>query len=480
MIHEISNIMQLFRDCFSRGAAFNWFVIVVMGFIVRLDHHGVTSTVRWLSLDSSYYSAFLKFFRASSWKLPALQQKWLEIVLSLCPPITIASRRLWVGDGIKISKEANKMPGVKRLHQESDNSGKSPFINGHHFGVIGTLAGLANKVFCIPLCAELHEGVENLRKLQNKPAPVVNGNEKVSITTLMAFMAVNLVTGLSGGTIFILDAYFAVGPVFLILKEATDSTGKRLIHLITRAKCNVVAYEDPPPKTGGRGRTRKYGAKLKLYELFVKMRDQFEEATIEIYNTRKTICFLQLDLIWKPIKEKIRFVLVIDGEENFILMCSDLKLSPINIICGYGYRFKIEVTFKVLKHLIGAFSYHFWTFAWSKNKNCDLSDMLLYPDTYTKMLIKQTLDAIEGFVNFGCIATGILQILSIKFHDTIWSQYRGWLRTISSAIPSEETVKLVVQQEFYFNFRSFKNTATYRIIMPKFRKLFKIKLPEAA
>ena len=217
MIHEINSILLLFRDCFSRGASFNWFVITVMGFIVRLDHHGITSTVRWLSLDSSYYRAFLNFFRASSWNLPSLQQKWLKIVLSQCSPITIAGRRLIVGDGIKISKEANMMPGVKRLHQESDNSGKSPYINGHHFGVIGILTGLGNKIFCTPLCAELHEGVVGLRKLQNKPAPVVNGSEKVSITTLMAFMAVNLASGLTGGTIFVLDAYFSVGPVFLRL-----------------------------------------------------------------------------------------------------------------------------------------------------------------------------------------------------------------------------------------------------------------------
>ncbi len=296
----------------------------------------------------------------------------------------------------------------------------------------------------------------------------------------MALMAINLVTGLGGGTILILDAYFAVGPVFLILKAATDSAGQRIIHLITRAKSNVVAYEDPPPKTGGRGRPREYGAKRKLNELFIKMRDQFEEATIEIYHKRKTVCFLTLDLIWKPIKEKIRFVLVIDGEESFILMCSDLKLPPENIIRAYGYRFKIEVTFKVLKHLIGAFSYHFWTEVWFKNKNHCTNDELPYLGTYPKMLIEQTLNAIEGFVNLGCIATGILQILSIKFHDTIWSQYRGWLRTISSAIPSEETVRLVIQQEFYHNFRSFKNTVTYRIIMAKFRKSFKVKLPEAA
>ena len=181
-----------------------------------------------------------------------------------------------------------------------------------------------------------------------------------------------------------------------------------------------------------------------------------------------------------PIKEKIRFVLVIDGEGQFILMCSDLTLSPENIIKAYGYRFKIEVTFKVLKHLIGTFSYRFWTYTWPKIGTRTQSDLSCCLGTYPRMLIAQTVNAIEGFVNFGCIATGILQLLSIKFHDTIWSQYRGWLRTISSSIPSEETARLVVQHEFYHNFRSFRNTATYRIIMSKFRRSFKIRLPEAA
>jgi hypothetical protein len=49
------------------------------------------------------------------------------------------------GDGIKVCKEASKMPGVKRLHQESDNSGKAPYIYGHHHGVVGVLAGWVKK-----------------------------------------------------------------------------------------------------------------------------------------------------------------------------------------------------------------------------------------------------------------------------------------------------------------------------------------------
>jgi hypothetical protein len=153
MIEEIGHILMRFRGCFSRGAAFEWFVIVIMGFIIRVDHHGVTSIIRWLGLKTSLYTALVSFFRALSWDLKCIQQRWCEIVLSHCPLVRIANRYLIAGDGIKVSKEAEKMPAVKKLHQESQNSGKPPYIYGHHHGVVGILAGWVKKnVLHSPLC----------------------------------------------------------------------------------------------------------------------------------------------------------------------------------------------------------------------------------------------------------------------------------------------------------------------------------------
>lgn len=153
MIHEMSVLLNQFRSCFSRKAAFNWFVIVIMGFVVRLDHHGVTAIVRWLGLNPAYYTSLLSFFRASSWRLKQIQQRWWKIVWSHCPLIQINGRYLLAGDGIKVSKEAQKMPAVKRLHQESANSGKAPYIYGHHHGVIGVLGGWVKKnLLRAPLC----------------------------------------------------------------------------------------------------------------------------------------------------------------------------------------------------------------------------------------------------------------------------------------------------------------------------------------
>jgi hypothetical protein len=296
----------------------------------------------------------------------------------------------------------------------------------------------------------------------------------------MAAMAADLVATMGKKCLLVLDAYFAVGPVFAILKKVVGLSGQRLVHIVTRAKSNVVAYGEPPDKTGRPGRPRQYGPKLKLIALFETRAEAFEQTAIELYGCCKTVSFLCLDLIWKPVGEKVRFVLVTDGAERFILMCSDLTLSAPDIIRAYSYRFKIEVSFKVLKHLMGAFFYRFWTSAWPRIGKRTATDLSEISDSRRKRLIRQTTNAIEAFANFGCIATGILQIIALNFHQTIWRKYAGWLRTVTSTIPSEEVVRSVIQQEYYHNFGTFRNTAIYRIIMSKSKKQSDSLLPLAA
>ena len=289
------------------------------------------------------------------------------------------------------------------------------------------------------------------------------------MTSLMATMATTVVSALGKKCLLVPDAYFAVVPVFAILKQVRDDAGRSLVHIVTRAKSNVVAFTDAPPKTGGRGRPRSYGQKLKLIELFESQSQFFEQIPIELYGQIKQVGFLCLDLFWKPVADKVRFVLVTDGPDRFILIGSDLTLSARDMILAYSYRFKIEVSFKVLKHLMGTFFYRFWTHAWPRIGKATQSDLSVVIDEHRQNLIADVADAIEAFVNFGCIATGILQMLALNFHETIWCQYMGWMRTVSSTVPSEE-VKSVIQQEYHHNFRTFRTDAIYRIIMSKSRQ----------
>jgi len=87
----------------------------------------------------------------------------------------------------------------------------------------------------------------------------------------------------------------------------------------------------------------------------------FQKAELRTHSKLKTVRYFCVDLLWRPVKDKIRFVLVADGNERFILMCSNLGLSAQDIITIYCCRSKREGIFLFFKHILGGFCYRFWT-----------------------------------------------------------------------------------------------------------------------
>jgi len=478
MIGQLGIILMTFRAVFPRDATFHWFVVAVFGFIIRLDHHGVSSNIRWLGVQPDLYETFLAFFRSGAVKLGTVLGHWQLLVVKRYAVRTRSGALILLGDGVKTAKEAEYMPGVKKLHQESENSGKAPWIFGHHFGVVGLLAGGLEKLFCIPLAAELHEGATALRQLQGKEAPKVNGVEKTTVITLMGQLLATVASNITQPCIAVLDAYFAAAPMFAMAKALRRENGERLLHIITRAKGNVVARGQHPGAYGGRGRPPKYGKKIRLKELFSSRAEDFASVVINVYGETKTLSILCLDLVWNDL---LRFVLVKDGSETFILIGSDLTMAPEEMVSLYGRRFKIEVTFKMFKHIMGGFCYHFWTKAWQvpQNQTFTLEQLQAMPKK-TQRLLADAMNAIEAFVNFAMIAAGVMQMLAMEHAKQIRLRHGWWMRTYSSEVPSEEMVKRVIQHEFYHDFRNFKHTAIYRIIQAKRLQSTAVPLKEAA
>lgn len=125
MIVFLDKVLMSFRSCFSRNHAFNWFVIAIMGFIVREDSLRITSIIRELNLDPKFYVTFLHFFRSSAWNLEKLTMQWIKLVTESVEIQKVDGLNIPIADGVKQSKEGRKMPGVKKLHQESENSSKA-------------------------------------------------------------------------------------------------------------------------------------------------------------------------------------------------------------------------------------------------------------------------------------------------------------------------------------------------------------------
>nr|WP_223070552.1 transposase [Paenibacillus caui] len=468
MLKTIDSILLQFRPCFSRQAAYHWFVIIITGLMLRSDHLGVTSIIRDLALHPRCYETLIHFFRSSAWSLDTLRVVWLQVVQRRAPLFYINGMVVLVGDGVKQGKEASRMPGVKKLHQESENSSKADYIFGHLFGAIGILMGTPQKWFCLPLFLSLQDGVKAIFGWADQP-------ERQESHVVQMIDQGYAAAKAFGKALFLLDRYFLTVPALKRLNHWNQS-GTARMHIVTKAKSNAVAYERPCVQAAGRGRPRKKGAQIKLMTLFQSRAAAFESATVMMYGKEETVEYLCLNLLWgQGLYQELRFVLVKLGGQCAVLVSTDLTLEPIDIIRLYGYRFKIECTFREMKQAIGGFSYHFWSKSMPKLKRYmkkgEVHPLEQVVNEKEQKDIRLTVKAIEGYVMCSCIAMGLLQLIAVQYSSRVPALFFRYLRTPSKAIVSEATVMTYLRKSIFHLFARNPHLSITRIIRSKQEQL---------
>jgi len=447
MLEYIEDILNKFKSCFSRKASFHWFVVIIMGLMIRSDKLGVTSIIRDLALSHKNYESMLHFFRSSSWSLDSLKMKWFEIVHSFAPLYQEEGCTVLIGDGVKQAKEGRHMPAVKKLFQESENSSKPEYIFGHMFGGIGVLAGSIEKWFCTPLHINLQDGTQTVNKWKEK--------EDTSASHVVqmienAYQAAKTF----GKSILLLDRYFLSVPALERL-DALNASGLVFMNIVTKAKKSCVAYHRPPAvKKEGRGRPPKKGSTVKLTDLFDSCASEFQKTTAVLYGRQEKIGYYCINLLWgQKLYKELRFVLVEYQGIRSILVSTDLEQSPISIIRLYSYRFKIECTFRELKQVIGGFSYRFWSKSMPKLnrylKKGEAHPIEAVTEEAKRKNIIGALKAIEGYVMFSCIAMGILQMISLHYSKNIIPIKFRYMRTLSKEMVSEATVMCYLRKYIF-------------------------------
>ena len=79
MFQLINNMLLEFRGCFKRTKTLQWFVVLVMGLMVRSNLRGVTSILSSLRLKPKLYHTMLHFFRSKGYDVAKLYEKWVWI-----------------------------------------------------------------------------------------------------------------------------------------------------------------------------------------------------------------------------------------------------------------------------------------------------------------------------------------------------------------------------------------------------------------
>lgn len=440
MLSYVYHTLHTFRKVFTRHSTWLTFCVVVLGFLGSTQIDGVSSLCRFWHLETPGYLALLHLFRSSAWSLTGLLSCWWAFVLSQQQTVMVEGQAVLIGDHTMVAKDGRRMPAVVSLHQDSETQSKPNYFRGHFWGAIGLLIGTVAEPFCLPLSLRIHQGFKHLRQHDS-----IDKNPQTSATRLVQ-MALDFALERSQRSILTLDAFFSVAAVFTLADSVWSVACKApLVTILVRAKKNYVAYFPAErPDNPGSGRPRKYGDKIKLYEVFDSIH-LFEHTQCQVYGSLEDVAYLAVNLLWKPTGGFIRFIFALTSRGPIVLMCGDLKMPAGTAIELYCLRVRVETMFSMLKHLIGAFRYHFWSKRLPRHSRKPKKNQhLKQPTKQDVPQVRSCWECYERFAMLAAIALGLLQLIALKFAPEVWGRFNTFLRTRSRHIPSERTVKDVV------------------------------------
>ena len=359
--------------------------LILLGIVFARGRRTVTTWLRAVGISDDF-AGYYYFLQPLGRKSKALAQRlWMLLLVRLVS----GQRVLLAVDDTPTKRYGPQVQGAGIHHNPTSGPADQKFLYGHIWVTISlVLRHPLWQTIGLPLLGLLYVRAKDIPKIPKKHGWEFRTKLELAVQSLQSFAELAIA---AGKTVWaVADGAYAKRPFLRSLRRMGVTVVSRL------RKDAALRTVPTPPKTKGRGRPRKYGAK----RIHLKRRAAhpvgWQQLECCVYGQRVTKTIKTFLATYRPADGLIRVVIVKELHGCEFFFCTDPNATPCEIIEAFADRAAIEQDFHDVKEVWGAgqqqvrniwtnvavFNLNLWVhtlvecWAWNKpaEEICDRSD----------------------------------------------------------------------------------------------------------
>ncbi len=348
--HDYTTIFALFQPYFN-SRIWSSVRLLLIGAILAPGQRTVTAILRILGLSEEvHFQNYHRVLNRAVWSSLALSRVLLQVLLDTFVP----KEPILLGLDDTIERRRGAHIRAKGIYRDAVRSSQSHFVKASGLRWLSlmllTEIPWAKRVWALPFLTALCPSERYYQEQERAHKTLIEWAEWL----------------LGRDLVVVADNSFAA-----IEWLAKLAALKEPICMIVRFRLDAALYEPAPElKEGQRGRPRKKGQRLPtLEQVAADPLTRWRTVTVpNWYGQRsRTVEIVSNTAVWyhtgKP-AVPIRWVLSRDPLGNFktqALLCTNLKVSPLQILLWFVRRWQVEVTFHEVRTHLGVETQRQWS-----------------------------------------------------------------------------------------------------------------------
>jgi hypothetical protein len=372
-------VLATFAPCFT-APTYQTFRYLVAGWLQCTGRHTVTNVAVAAGVVGTervaswrHISVCHRFFSRARWEPDALGKRVFTLAVRLLPADSPV--RVLVDDSL-VRKHGKAIALGSMHHDPLLSHGRKTFSSFGHvwvvlalwlplpFGVIGGPRGVA-----LPLLFRLYIGSQpgNRQDARSRPTsgpryqraraafptdPAQRPTKTALARDLIALVATWAAEVVPGRTVYVVgDAAY--------INQTTIANRPPNVEVLGPLRLDGALWTLPPPRRPGQhGRPRKRGVRLPTPTAQAQARRHWHALPVTLYGRRVTPLVFRGTAVWYSVlpDAPLRYVVVRDPRgrrADAAYCCTDLTVSVAFLLETYACRWTLEVTFFLLKGLLG-------------------------------------------------------------------------------------------------------------------------------